>query len=62
MIKSYFFVPASNPRFIEKSYQLEEVDFWIFDFEGSISPSDIEQAILNVNSYLSAYPIGYGFR
>jgi len=47
-IQNYFFVPASKPRFIEKSLELKGIDYRIFDFEDSVSSLDIEKAIQNV--------------
>lgn len=49
LIQNYFFVPASKPRFIEKSRELKGIDHRIFDFEDSISSTDIDNAIYNVS-------------
>lgn len=44
LINSYFFVPANQPRFLEKSLGLVQIEYRILDFEDSISPKEIEKA------------------
>lgn len=48
LIQNYFFVPANNPRYLDKSLELEGLDFRILDFEDSISKSNIESALNTV--------------
>lgn len=48
LIRNYFFVPANKPRFLEKSLELNSIDFRILDFEDSVSSSNIKNAIQTV--------------
>lgn len=47
MIRSYFFIPANNLRFIEKRHDLE-ADHYIFDLEDALAKDDQKQAILHL--------------
>lgn len=47
MIDSYFFVPANNKRFIDKSKSLV-IDHIIFDLEDAVASSKLEEAIQNL--------------
>jgi citrate lyase beta subunit len=52
MFKSYFFIPASKKRFLEKVERMEDIDYRVFDLEDSILESDLEKSIdllLNIN-------------
>ncbi|MBP7274251.1 MAG: hypothetical protein KA974_10435 [Saprospiraceae bacterium] len=44
MLKTYFFVPANNPTFVEKSRTIQS-DYFIFDLEDSVGPGDVEMAL-----------------
>lgn len=48
LIQSYFFVPAYKPKYLKKSLELKGLDYRIFDFEDSVSASNIESAISTV--------------
>jgi citrate lyase beta subunit len=50
MFKSYFFIPANNKRFIEKTEILGGIDFRVFDLEDSVLPSDLENSIKLLSS------------
>lgn len=45
LVKTYFFVPASNRRFIQKSEELKEIDHRVFDLEDSIAGNELEGAV-----------------
>lgn len=49
MLKSYFFVPSNNPKFIRNSLTLE-ADVLVFDFEDSISGNQIDFGVENLSS------------
>ncbi|MFD2563555.1 HpcH/HpaI aldolase/citrate lyase family protein [Aquimarina rubra] len=49
MLDSYFFVPANNKRFIEKSKSLV-VDHMIFDLEDAVASSELEEALKNLKN------------
>ena len=49
MLKSYFFIPAVNSRFIEKMNSLNANEF-VFDFEDAVSETDYKRAIKNVSN------------
>jgi len=46
-MKSYFFIPASNKKFLEKITSLV-ADFLILDLEDSIHPNDLQSSIDNI--------------
>jgi len=48
MLKSYFFIPASNTRFIDKMKSLQADEF-VFDLEDAIAKSDIDVALVNLS-------------
>jgi citrate lyase beta subunit len=55
LIKSYFFVPANKPRYLDKSLELSGIDVRILDFEDSVSSSNIKNALKTVQkSHLKA--------
>ena len=47
MIKSFFFVPGNNQKFINKVSNLKS-DYFIFDLEDSVTPKELEQSIMNL--------------
>jgi len=47
MLRTYFFVPASKPRFIEKMPTIA-ADTFVFDFEDAIAESENEVAFENI--------------
>lgn len=46
-MKSYFFIPANNPKFIEKSFHLKS-DFFVLDFEDSVLPHQFSDCLKNI--------------
>ncbi|MCZ8344739.1 MAG: aldolase/citrate lyase family protein [Leptospira sp.] len=48
-MKSYFFIPANNPKFIEKSFYLKS-DFFVLDMEDSILPHQFNDCLVNIKS------------
>src|SRR5690606_9727160 len=49
MFAKYFFVPASNVNFLNKSLSLVGIDFRVLDFEDSIRSSDINRSYENIS-------------
>lgn len=47
MLRTYFFIPASKPRFIEKMDTIA-ADTFVFDFEDAIAESENEVAFENI--------------
>lgn len=45
MFKNYFFIPASNIRYIKKSLEIDNIDCRVFDLEDSILSADLEDAL-----------------
>lgn len=48
LVKSYFFVPADRPRFIEKSGKLSGIDARVFDLEDAVHSSRLQDALTNL--------------
>ncbi len=55
MLRSYFFIPASRPRFIQKINSLN-ADNFVFDLEDAIAENDIETAIVNLKQVPDVTP------
>lgn len=47
MLRTYFFIPTSKPRFIEKMKEIKADEF-VFEFEDAIAESDSCMAIKNI--------------
>lgn len=50
LIKSFFFIPSNNQRFIEKSTSLNGIDHRVFDLEDSINSENLNDALLNLSN------------
>lgn len=50
MFESYMFIPAHKKKFIDKSLQLENLDYRIFDLEDSVAEEDLEIALENLSA------------
>ncbi len=49
MLRTYFFIPASKPRFIEKMQEIVADEF-VIDFEDTVAESENELAFINVKN------------
>ncbi|MDD2562964.1 MAG: aldolase/citrate lyase family protein [Salinivirgaceae bacterium] len=47
MLRTYFFIPASKSRFIDKMNSIDADEF-VFDFEDAIAESEVESAFENI--------------
>ena len=47
MLRTYFFIPASKSRFIDKMKSIDADEF-VFDFEDAIAESEVESAFENI--------------
>ena len=47
MLKTFFFIPTNNQKFIKKVQDID-ADYFVFDLEDSISVSEIDEAINNL--------------
>ncbi len=62
MLKTYFFIPANNPRFLAKSQNIS-ADYLIFDLEDSVLPEEFGSCLQNLsnNPILPNYYVRFRF-
>jgi citrate lyase beta subunit len=52
MLKSYFFIPANNPRFIAKAKNIN-ADYIVYDLEDSVGLHELDQSLINIKDVSS---------